>query len=206
MDTADTILDHLLLACGSVLPYREICSLNLLLESPVKKKSGRRSRGMKRGPVWGSPQAAGKRHPQPFSQKRLPHPRRVAQGTKPAEPFCLFCCGLLTKLKASYKESVDCCRRCCQGARLSHQRTRVPNPLAPSPSIRVPACVPQAAPHFGLLRWCWSASGELSEGANSKPSWACDGTVSHVRYGQTQHVRYGTFAVAHRRAIRPAES
>ena len=33
---------------------------------------------MMRGPVWGGPQAAGKRHSQPFSQKRLPHPRRRA--------------------------------------------------------------------------------------------------------------------------------
>ena len=38
---------------------------------------------MMRGPVWGGPQAAGKRHSQPFSQKRLPHPRGVYQGTKP---------------------------------------------------------------------------------------------------------------------------
>ena len=36
----------------------------------------------------------------------------------------------------------------------------------------------QAAPHFGLPRWCWSASVELSESANSKSSrytsWGCD--------------------------------
>ena len=38
---------------------------------------------MMRGPVWGGPQAAGKRHSQPFRAKRLPHPRGVYQGTKP---------------------------------------------------------------------------------------------------------------------------
>ena len=38
---------------------------------------------MMRGPVWGGPQAAGKRHSQPFCQKRLPHPRGVSQPTKP---------------------------------------------------------------------------------------------------------------------------
>ena len=38
---------------------------------------------MMRGPVWGGPQAAGKRHSQPFSAKRLPHPRGVCRPTKP---------------------------------------------------------------------------------------------------------------------------
>ena len=36
-----------------------------------------------RRPVWGGPQAAGKRHSQPFRAKRLPHPRVVCQPTKP---------------------------------------------------------------------------------------------------------------------------
>ena len=45
---------------------------------------------MMRGPVWGGPQAAGKRHSQPFCQKRLPHPRGVCQPTKPvAHEVCI---------------------------------------------------------------------------------------------------------------------
>ena len=47
----DTILDRLLLSFGSVLPYREICSLNLLVESQGEKK--RQSPWQMRGPVWG---------------------------------------------------------------------------------------------------------------------------------------------------------
>ena len=39
----------------------------------VKKKRQRTGAGMMRGPVWRGPQAAGKRHSQPFSAKRLPH-------------------------------------------------------------------------------------------------------------------------------------
>ena len=38
---------------------------------------------MMRGPVWGGPQAAGKRHSQPFRAKRLPHPRGLSRPTKP---------------------------------------------------------------------------------------------------------------------------
>ena len=113
MDTADTILDHLLLACGSVLPYREICSLNLLLESQVKKKSGRRSRGMKRGPVWGSPQAAGKRHSQPFCEKRLRTPGGVTTGQQPKKPGTSFrwACAMAASLAADTTlrvELVEC--------------------------------------------------------------------------------------------------
>jgi hypothetical protein len=39
----------------------------------VKKKRQRTGPGMMRGPVWRGPQAAGKRHSQPFSAKRLRH-------------------------------------------------------------------------------------------------------------------------------------
>ena len=38
MDTAVTIIDRLCLRSGSVLPYSEICSLNLLLESQGEKE------------------------------------------------------------------------------------------------------------------------------------------------------------------------
>ena len=38
-----------------------------------------------RGPVWGGPQAAGKRHSQPFCGKRLPHPREGSRPTKPVK-------------------------------------------------------------------------------------------------------------------------
>ena len=52
----------------------------------VKKKRQRTGPGMMRGPVWRGPQAAGKRHSQPFSAKRLPHPRGVCRPTKPVLP------------------------------------------------------------------------------------------------------------------------
>ena len=45
---------------------------------------------MMRGPVWGGPQAAGKRHSQPFCRKRLPHPRGVCPPTKPVRKKVLF--------------------------------------------------------------------------------------------------------------------
>ena len=48
-----------------------------------EKESGRPSPVLMRRPVWGGQQAAGKRHSQLFSQKRLPHPRVVCQPTKP---------------------------------------------------------------------------------------------------------------------------
>ena len=83
MDTAVTNTAVLCLAFGSVLPYSEICNLNLLLESQGEKKRQSASPGMMRGPVWGGPQAAGKRHSQPFRAKRLPHSRVV---TRPAKP------------------------------------------------------------------------------------------------------------------------
>ena len=54
-----------------------------LLESQGEKKRQGTGPGMMRRPVWGGPQAAGKRHSQPFRAKRLPHPRGVYQGTKP---------------------------------------------------------------------------------------------------------------------------
>ena len=38
---------------------------------------------MMKGPVWGGPQAAGKRHSQPLCQERLPHPRGLSRPTKP---------------------------------------------------------------------------------------------------------------------------
>jgi len=66
MDTAVTNHEVLCLAFGSVEPYREICNLNLLLESQGEKKRQSTGPGMMRGPVWGGPQAAGKRHSQPF--------------------------------------------------------------------------------------------------------------------------------------------
>ena len=71
MDIAVPIFEVLCLRSVSVLPYSEICKLNLLLESQGEKKKTE-DRGMMRGPAWGGPQAAGKRHSQPFSQKRLP--------------------------------------------------------------------------------------------------------------------------------------
>jgi len=83
MDTAVTNHEVLCLAFGSVEPYREICNLNLLLESQGEKKRQSTGPGMMRGPVWGGPQAAGKRHSQPFCRKRLPHPRVVSGPTKP---------------------------------------------------------------------------------------------------------------------------
>ena len=66
-----------------MLPYSEIYSLNLLLESQGEKNYLGTGPGMMRRPVWGGPQAAGKRHSQPFSAKRLPHPRGVCRPTKP---------------------------------------------------------------------------------------------------------------------------
>ena len=66
-----------------MLPYSEIYSLNLLLESQGEKKETEAfekeaSTGEKKRDstgetaCLGDPQAAGKRHSQPFSQKRLP--------------------------------------------------------------------------------------------------------------------------------------
>ena len=45
MATADTIFEGLCLAFGSVLPYSEICNLNLLLESQGEKKNEREGGG-----------------------------------------------------------------------------------------------------------------------------------------------------------------
>ena len=53
----------------------------------VGKKRQGPGPGMMRGPVWRGPQAAGKRHSQPFSAKRLPHPRGVCRPTKPVATF-----------------------------------------------------------------------------------------------------------------------
>ena len=55
-------IEVLCLAFVSVEPYREICNLNLLLESQGEKKRQSTGPGMMRGPVWGGPQAAGERH------------------------------------------------------------------------------------------------------------------------------------------------
>ena len=66
IDTAVTNFEMLCLAFVSVLPYSEICKLNLLLESQGEKKRQSTSPVLMRGPVWGGPQAAGKRHSQPF--------------------------------------------------------------------------------------------------------------------------------------------
>ena len=83
-NTAVTNREVLCFRVGSVLPYRrEIYSLNLLLESQGEKERQSSGPGMMRGPIWGGPQAAAKRHPQSFSGERLPHPRVVCQPTKP---------------------------------------------------------------------------------------------------------------------------
>ena len=42
---------------------------------------------MIRGPVWGGPQAAGKRHSQPFSQKRLPNHEFFLRKPRSVAPF-----------------------------------------------------------------------------------------------------------------------
>ena len=75
MATAVTNHEVLCLAFVSVEPYREICNLNLLLESQGEKKRQSAWPGMMRGPVWGGQQVAGKRHSQLFRAKTLPHPR-----------------------------------------------------------------------------------------------------------------------------------
>ena len=42
----------------------------------------------------------------------------------------------------------------------------------------------QAAPRLELFRWCWAASGKLSQGANSKAScrtaWTCDDHILNM--------------------------
>ena len=58
----------------------------------MKKESQRTGPGMMRRPAWGGPQAAAKRHSQPFSAKRLPHPRGGYQPTKPERRVFSVCC------------------------------------------------------------------------------------------------------------------
>ena len=62
---------------------RKYAALTCSWRARVKIKRQRPSPVLMRRPVWGGPQAAGKRHSQPFRAKRLPHPRVVCRPTKP---------------------------------------------------------------------------------------------------------------------------